>query len=44
MNLWQAISDQAARHGPIEAILAPGRSPLRFADLPSRLTMRFSIT
>jgi acyl-CoA synthetase (AMP-forming)/AMP-acid ligase II/thioesterase domain-containing protein len=37
MNLWQAISDQAARHGPIEAILAPGRSPLRFADLPSRL-------
>src|SRR5579864_8354672 len=37
MNFWGAFSDLSARQPDVEAILAPGRSPLSFAKLPVRL-------
>jgi len=37
MSFWSRFSDHATRQPGLEAILAPGRSPLRYAELPSRL-------
>jgi oxalate---CoA ligase len=36
-DFWSVFSALAARVGEVEAILAPGRTSLRFAELPSRL-------
>ena len=37
MNFWTVFSHHAARQPDAEAILTPGRSPLRFAEVPAAL-------
>jgi acyl-CoA synthetase (AMP-forming)/AMP-acid ligase II len=37
MNFWTVLSDLAARQPDTEAILAPGRSSLRFGEVPAAL-------
>lgn len=37
MNFWSAFSDLSARQRDVDAILAPGRSPLSFGQLPLTL-------
>ena len=36
-SFWSTFEALARSAGGVEAILAPGRRPLRFADLPARL-------
>lgn len=36
-TLWDAFESLARNRGEVDALLAPHRSPLRFADLPARL-------